>query len=339
MRGLAASIAIFPDDLITRVWGMGFKGPTLDSFGSRAIPFTAHPWLAPLPGWATRRLATRAAFRRSGARVFHATDPQHPWTHPAASSIVTVYDLIPFREREMLRSWRLDHQLVYGRYVRQIRTAARILAISRATAADLQERLGIAPERIDIVYPVVAAPARTQRVDPPEPTFLFVGALAAHKQPELALQAFAQFHNRFKSGRLRYIGPSDHPQERRLHSLAARLGVAGSVSLEGRLSEAELENAYVSATALVSTSRIEGFGLPPVEAVLRGLPVIAVETPAAMEALSGVAKIVPADAEALAEAMTHPVDPPGMAVGAVRDRYSITSVSHSLADCYRRMLD
>lgn len=339
VRGLAASVAAFPDDLADRIWAMGFKGPTLDSFGARAVPSTAHGGLGRMPIWATGRLSTAVALKRSGARVLHATDPQRPWTPAAVPSVVTVYDLIPLREREMLQSWRLDHRLVYRWYIRQVESAARILAISRATAEDLQERLGIAPERIDIVYPMVASPVRIHRIEPPEPTFLFVGALDPHKQPELALRAFAHFHSSFGSGRLRYIGPSDRPQERRLHDLAAQLGVTGSISMEGRISDDDLENAYGAATALVSTSRMEGFGLPPVEAVLRGVPVIAVETPAAMETLEDVAAIVPADAEAIAEAMAHPVEPLEPAVDAMRERYSTASVARSLADIYRRLLD
>lgn len=338
VRGLAASIATFPDDLVDRIWALGFPGPTLDSFGPRAVTFTAHRVLGRVPTWATGRLATDVALRKSGARVLHATDPQRPWTHRAVPSVVTVYDLIPLREREMLQSWRLDHQLVYRWYIRQVQSAARILAVSRTTAEDLQQRLGIASERIDIVYPMVASPVSIHRIEPPEPTFLFVGALDAHKQPELALRAFGHFHSRFGFGCLRYIGPSDHPQERRLHDLAAQLGVTGSISIEGRISDDDLENAYGAATALVSTSRIEGFGLPSVEAVLRGVPVIAVETAAAAETLEGVAAIVPADAEAIAEAMAHPVEPPELAVAAIRERYSIASVARSLADSYRRIL-
>ena len=277
--------------------------------------------------------------KRSRASVVHATDPQHPWTPHQARSLITVYDLIPLLEPAMLRSWRLDHQLAYRRYIGQIESADRIVAISKATATDLQERLLIAPERIDIVYPLVAAPTPRRRDPASEPTFLFVGALAPYKQPELALEAFGRYHARLGYGRLRYIGPADATQERRLRSLAERLGLTGAVSMDGRVTEDELEAAYRSATALISTSRVEGFGLPPVEAALRGVPVIAVETPAALETLDGLATIVPADPEAIAEAMAEPMDPPEHGLDATRARYSIGSVSRSLADSYRRMLD
>jgi len=338
VRGLAASIATFPDDLSDRIWALGPSSPTLDLFRDRAIPLEARPGPARGPTFVTSRLAMGSALKSSGARVLHATDPQRPWT-PRVRSLVTVYDLIPLREREMLRSWRIDQRLLYRRYIRQITSAERIISISRATATDLHERLGIAAELIDVVYPLVAPPPHMERAESPEPAFLFVGALSPHKQPELALRGFAQFQSRFRAGRLRYIGPSDQQQERRLHDLAASLGVLGSVSLDGRVSERDLELAYASATALISTSRIEGFGLPGVEAALRGVPVIAVATPAATETLDGVATIVPADADAIAQAMDGPVAPSVHAVDALRERYSIATVARSLADSYRRMLD
>lgn len=338
VRGLVTSIASFPEDLADRIWALGFAGPTLDSFGARAVQFAAHRGMGRVPTWVTGRFDTDVALRQSGAGVLHATDPQRPWTSRATRSIVTVYDLIPLRERQMYDSWRFDNRLLYRWYLRQVRSAARIIAISRTTAVDLQDRLGITAERIDVVYPVVTAPEASDRTEPAEPTFIVVGALDLHKQPELALRALAHFRERYRCGRLRFIGPSDPMRARRLHGLAARLGVAGSISIDGRIPDSELEDAYASATALLSVSRIEGFGLPPVEAVLRGVPVIAVETPAALETLQDVATIVQSNEDVIAEAMAHPTLPSAMAVRAIRERYSAVAVARVLAETYRRAL-
>lgn len=338
VRGLAAAIETFPEDLVRRVWAVGLEGPALDSFAARgtAVPIAAVPrWV---PTWATPRRGWDLALEKSGAQVLHATDPQRPRVPRSAVSLVTVYDLIPLREPGMIQSWRLDHQLSYRRYIRLIQSAARVLAISRATAEDLEERLGVPSERIDVVYPVVASFGQLPRTPPPEPTFLFVGSLDAHKQPDLALRAFALFRSRFGYGRLRYVGPSDQRQELRLRNLAEELGVGAAVALEGRVSEADLARAYGSATALLATSRMEGFGLPAVEAALRGVPVIAVPNPAATEILGGVAAIVPADPEAIAEAMAHPPVANEAAVHAMRERYSTASVARLLAESYRRIL-
>jgi glycosyltransferase involved in cell wall biosynthesis len=338
VTGLASSVATFPDDLLERVWAVGSPGPALDSFGSRALRFDAIRGLRLVPPWAAGRIATDVACQRSGARVLHATDPQRPWTNRAVASIVTVYDLIPMREPGLLASWRLDHQQIYRWYIRQIKFAARILTISQTTAQDVHECLGIPLDRIDVVYPLVARPATVHRTDSVEPTFLVVGALDAHKQPDLALHAFGQFRARSGFGRLRYVGPSEPAQARRLRELARKLGLEEWVSFEGRIPDDQLENAYGAATALLAVSRIEGFGLPAVEAAIRGVPVIAVETRASTETLGDAALMVPADPEAIAHAMAHPVTPSGPAVSKMRNRYSMVSVAGALADIYRRIL-
>lgn len=338
VRSLATSITAFPDDLVRRIWAFGQSGPTLDAFGAHAIASTDNLAVAHVPGWLTGRLATRFALRKSGARVLHATDPHRPWTG-RVPTVVTVYDLILLREPGMLESLRPDHRYMYRRYIRQVQSADRVIAISRSTAEDVEERLGIAPDRLDIVYPAVVAPEGFRRRVPAEPTFLVVGALDAHKQPELALRAFADFRTRAGSGRLRYVGPADQGQQRSLKELAARLGVLDAVSVEGRIPDDELERAYSTATALVSTSRLEGFGLPPVEALLRGIPVVAVDTAAARETLGTAAAIVPADVSAIATAMAHPIDPPALVVAEIRERFAFASVARSLEECYRRMID
>lgn len=291
-----------------------------------------------LPTWLRGRRSIGSALRATGADVFHATDPLCPWIGPARSSIVTVYDLIPLREPDILASWRIDYRLMYRRYLNQIRSASRVVAISTATASDIHDRLGVDPDRVDVVYPVVEPPALAERVAPPSPRFLVVGALDRHKQPDLALQAFARFLSASGSGHLHFIGPGAPGEVDRLQAIASGFGIGGSISIEGRISDEALEAAYRSATAVISTSRIEGFGLPPVEAVLRGVPVIAVDTAAARETLQDAAVIVAADAEVIAAAMARPRDPSASSMLAMRDRFSRATATRSLAQVYRRVL-
>ena len=338
VRGLVASIGSFPTDLADRIWATGGPG-TLEEFGPRGLPAGSRRSLSMVPAWAQARFVVGAAVARSGAAVLHATDPQRSWTPGSVPALVTVYDLIPLHEPETLRSWRFDHRSLYRWYLRQVRSATRVLAISETTAQDLEERIGVPRSRIDVVYPVVEARSRLARIDADEPTFLVVGAPDPHKQPELAIQAFARFRATTGSGRLRFVGPSDPARERTFLELADRLRVASAISFEGRIPDVDLEAAYASASAVLSTSRIEGFGLPAVEAVLRGVPVIAVETPAARETLEGAATLVPADADAIATAMASPTQPEEARIEAIRERYSLGSVARSLADVYRGVLD
>ena len=193
--------------------------------------------------------------------------------------------------------------------------------------------------------PVVVAPeVVSHHPDPNRPTFLFVGALDPHKQPELAVEALARFRggNGTRAGngdgRLRFIGPSSEERRARVREVASRLGVLDSIQFDGRISDSNLDEAYASATALLSTSRIEGFGLPPVEAALRGVPVISVDIPSARETVGELATLVPSDAEAIAEAMAAPQVPTAAARDATRDRYSRRAAAAALWSAYSRLL-
>jgi len=213
-----------------------------------------------------------------------------------------------------------------------------IVANSKTTATDLMERLGIPEKRISIVYPVVRTPRAAERAPDAEPTFLYVGALDSHKQPELAVAALAEFRRVHAAGKLRFLGPSASEQLLGLRRQAESLGVAESVSFEGRVSDEALDAAFATATALISTSRIEGFGLPGVEAVLRSVPVIAVDTAAARETVGSAAILVPSDARAIAEAMAAPVPTPDSAQKVMAARFSRQAAASALWAAYEQVL-
>lgn len=214
---------------------------------------------------------------------------------------------------------------MYRRYLRQLQDADRVVAISETTAVDLWDRLGVPRDRVDVVYPVVRA-SRLERRPAADPTFLAVGALAPYKQPELEVRALASFRARTHGGRLRFIVPARPDQARRIREEAVRLAVSASVSIEGRIPDDALNLAYASATAVLSTSRLEGFGLPPVEALVRGVPVIAVDTAAAGETLGTAAAAVEPEASAIAEAMLQPIEPTIEAITVTRRRFAPDTV-------------
>jgi glycosyltransferase involved in cell wall biosynthesis len=278
------------------------------------------------------------AVRRAKAQAFHATDPQRPWLTRRVAQAVTAYDLIPLHEKAILASWQPHHRHAYRIYLDQLRSAAVVIAISQTTAADVRALLDIPAERIAIVSPVVTAPAGGRRAPAPRPTFLYVGALDAHKQPELAVEALAELDRLGGAGRLRLIGPSSTQQQSQLLDRARALRVADSITFDGRIPDSELESAYESATALLSTSRIEGFGLPGLEAILRGVPVIAVDILSARETLGEAGTLVPPDATLMAEAMMAPHQPTPAQRDVIAARYSRKSAAGALWAVYERLL-
>ncbi len=334
VRSLMECIGAMPDADRSGIWAYGLPGPGLEGFGQRGIPIEQSRFA--VAGWLSGRLAAGRALRLSHASVLHATDPHRPWSPRSHATIVTAYDLIPLHEPEMLHSWRPDHRAVYRWYLQQLRRAHRVVAISMTTAEDVAERLGIQPGQIDVVYPAVQASLDFIRDPSDSPTFLFVGARDPHKQADLALRAFALFRTKLGIGAMRFIGPASGAQIGALRQLADHLGVGSWVQIDGRVSDAELDRAYARASALLWTSRLEGFGLPPIEAVLRGVPVIAVDTPAARETLGRAASLVPSDAETLAAAMEAPLAATPSTVAALREKYSSAAGTRALSACYER---
>jgi glycosyltransferase involved in cell wall biosynthesis len=338
VRGLIEAIGDWPPERRQLVWALALPGATLPIFEGRTV---CSRLLSIRPvdlGWVLRSPATGRAIRVARANVLHATDPQRPTRLRGIRQVVTAYDLIPLREPGMLNSWQPHHRHAYRLYLDQLRRADVIVAISKATATDLSERLGISEDRVSIVYPVVRTPRAAERAPAAEPTFLCVGALDSHKQPELAIAALAEFRRVHAAGRLRFIGPSASEQQARLGQQATSLGVAESVCFEGRVSDEELDRAFATATALLSTSRIEGFGLPGVEAVLRGVPLIAVDTAAARETVGSAAILVPSDAGAIAEAMAAPAPIPESAREIMAARFSRQSAAAALWVAYEQIL-
>jgi glycosyltransferase involved in cell wall biosynthesis len=205
--------------------------------------------------------------------------------------VLTVHDLSWVeRPRDFTAYERAWHAV--GRLPHQARRAARVVADSRATARVLAERWG--------VEAVVVAPGVTRPAGPPGANrrgryLLAVGALEPRKAPEVLLGAFARARARGLDAELVVAGTG-----RRAPALAGRPGV----TLLGAIGDAELDALYAHAVALVHPAWLEGYGLPPLEALVRGTPSVVADLPVYDETLgAGALRFPPGDAAALADAL------------------------------------
>jgi len=184
--------------------------------------------------------------------------------------VVTLHDLSFERaDCAMGRLDRLTFRIVVPRAARR---ADHVLVVSERTRADVISLYGVAPERVTVTR---------NGVDPafgpgpgPGPGggyLLFVGAIQGRKRPLEALAAA-----RAVSLPLLVVGPEKD------HELARALR-AGGAELRGYVSTRELVELYRGAAALVLPSRFEGFGLPVLEAMACGTPVVAADEPALRE--------------------------------------------------------
>lgn len=206
--------------------------------------------------------------------------------------VVTIHDAISSRYPRDLPS--LAARLSYETTMRLAMGAARrVIAVSQASRADLVRFFGVAPQCVAVVHEAADERYRPQRLDAvadvrgrlglPERYVLYVGMNKPHKNLERLVQAWAGLPGaRDGSEHLVIAGRSD-PRYPGARSLASQLGLADSVIFSGDVAEADLPALYSGATLFVFPSLYEGFGLPVLEAMACGAPVVCSSTPALLE--------------------------------------------------------
>jgi glycosyltransferase involved in cell wall biosynthesis len=239
------------------------------------------------------------------ADVFHAPWMNGALLHSPCPMVVTVHDLTALKRRsELLRSG------VRSR-LRQlaVQRAVRVIVPTEALAEDALERLGVEREQIDVIH---EAPAACMY---PRSAHEIASVRARFALPERFL---------LWVGGLQHPDPAKHVAKLAATPRELPLVLVGSTSpwahelrdviLTGQVSDDDLAAIYSAAHALVLASHYEGFGLPAVEALACGTPVVACEVPALREVLDGRITFVPSgDLSALieaAEAVERPAPQP-----------------------------
>jgi glycosyltransferase involved in cell wall biosynthesis len=265
------------------------------------------------------------------AHFLHVIPPA--WRGP---SVLTVQDLSFERFPEVMG--RSDRFFFRTFVPRSARRAERVLTGSESTKRDLIERYGVAAERIVVTsYGVdpVFRPDGPQRDGPPY--ILFVGALQARKQPDVALLALLGLGPDL---RLVFAGP-DRGLEAELRSRARSHELAERVEFAGHVSRDELASLYRSAQALVFPSRYEGFGLPVLEAMASGTPVVATRSSSIPEVTGDAAVLVDDDAKAVAAGIEQALADRDRLRAAGLERaagFSWAQTARLTADVYRELL-
>jgi alpha-1,3-rhamnosyl/mannosyltransferase len=200
-------------------------------------------------------------------------------------AVLTIQDLSFEREPRLMGLW---DRLVFRAVVRaSARRAARIVAISERTRRDAIELYGIPADRITVT-PLAADPAFAPG-GRPDGYVLFVGAVEARKDPLAAVEAVSRIGRR-----LVVVGPE---KDARLARELARRGA----DVRGYVERAELADLYRRAACVVLPTRYEGFGLPVLESMASGTPVVATPDPAVREVAGDAA--VYAERAALADGL------------------------------------
>ena len=246
-------------------------------------------WKAPRASHKRLLLSSFPTFR---ADVFHALN-QRLDRRPAKRVVCTFHDLFVLTAEYSTPEFR-------ARFATQARDAARhadlIIAVSRFTAHQVSDLLGVEPSRIRVVPHGVHPPPESQQ--PREKLVLFVGALQTRKNLVRLIEAFEAMP---PDWRLVLAGaPSGFGADAILERVHARIEVTGY------LPAPQLEQLYARASIFAFPSLDEGFGIPVLEAMAHGLPVITSNCSALPEVAGDAALLVdPRNSADIAAALTR----------------------------------
>ncbi|HEL3174012.1 TPA: glycosyltransferase family 4 protein [Stenotrophomonas maltophilia] len=181
---------------------------------------------------------------------------------------------------------------------RACRNAARVLTVSNYSRRRIVEWSGARPEQVVVVGNGVSdaflkAGMNDVSRDPSEGYLFCVGNRKAHKNEGAAIRALAALRDYPK---IRLVFSGERSDE--LDSLVNEFGLSGRVVFAGRLSEVRLAEMYQNAVALVFPSLYEGFGLPAIEAMAVGCPVLASRTTSLGEIAGGAALLFDPESDA-----------------------------------------
>lgn len=242
---------------------------------------------------------------RAHADVLHCTSSSAPrWS--LLPIVMTVHDVIPLVAND---GWtdaetaRFERQIRYG-----LAQAKRVITVSDHTKQDLLRRFGVAPDKLEVVHWGIDPPSEGDNIDLSslgvrEPFVMAFGGAARRKNSALTVRATACAARQIGELQLVMIGVSDAPTRAALETEARRSGYADAILLQ-YIDESALEALYRHAQCLVYASLYEGFGLPLLEAMARGVAVISSNVSSLPEVAGDAALLVdPNDEAALAAAI------------------------------------
>jgi glycosyltransferase involved in cell wall biosynthesis len=240
--------------------------------------------------------------------------------------VLTVHDLIYARFPEA-------HPGLRDRGMRMLvplaaRRSTRVIAISQSTRRDLVELLGLPSERIDVAPQGLGAVRRADALSAPQTRARFglgerrVLLTLSAKRPHKNLLALIGALARIPAERRPLLVLPGYPtwHEAQLRAHAAALGITADVRFEGWLEEGEVEGLWGVADAFVYPSLYEGFGLPVLEAMARGVPVACADCSSLPEVAGDAALLFdPRSQDAIAQAIERLLGDPSLAAG-LRER-------------------
>jgi len=214
-------------------------------------------------------------------------------------AVVTIYDLAFLTFKEQFRSWWRTLFGLMSAYA--IRRADRIVAVSQNTKEDIVKYYGVQPTKVKVIYygvdpsfKPVADPKALEKVRSKysggREFLLFVGTLQPRKNLLRLVQAFAQTADSIRHSLL--VAGGEFWQHEQVYHAVEECGLSGRILFTGYVDASALPSLLSAATALILPSLYEGFGLPALEAMACGTPVIASRTSSLPEVVGDAGRLV-----------------------------------------------
>jgi glycosyltransferase involved in cell wall biosynthesis len=237
-------------------------------------------------------------------------------------------------------------------YPRTARAAKAIIINSHSLRSEIEQYLSVDPRKLKLIYEAVdhdifkpgdagAARATVVSHGVTKPFVLFVSSLWPYKNCEGLLRAWALAHRELGDRQLAIVGPGrDEKYVAQLHSLAAELGISDDVIFVGGVPLEETVRFYQAADVFVYPSFNETFGLPILEAMACGCPVVTSDTSAMPEIAGGAAVLSdPKDPASIARAIAEAIGRDRLRDDGLRraGQFTWAATAASTLDVYREV--
>lgn len=221
--------------------------------------------------------------------------------------ITVVHDLTYLRYPETMKKSNLEHMRKGIAY--SIARSDKIITVSQFSKKEIQEQLGVPEEKISIVYNAPSLAKKSMEYSLVQKKYginqdyiLFVSTIEPRKNIKRLLRAFDYVKKEYKLPHQLVLAGGKGWQDEAIYETAAQLEFSEDIVFTGYISAEEKNTLYQNASVFVFPSVYEGFGIPPLEAMAMGCPVVCTDVASLPEVAGDAAHFVdPFDEKSIAE--------------------------------------
>ena len=232
--------------------------------------------------------------------VYFLPTPIYPLRKSKVPSVVTIHDLQFLHYPEYTSFIRRKKYYISCKYC--LKNSTKVVAISNFVKNDILKHFNVDPDKIEVIYNPIRVSKKLLPFDElskkygikQKEYFYTISSLLPHKNTMILLDIFA--HDDFKKlnvpKKLVITGVGKPQDQKKVIERARQLKIEDNIILTGFISDQEKDTLLANAYAFLFPSLFEGFGMPPVEAMILGIPVVTTKQPAIYETTQGKALYV-----------------------------------------------